>query len=621
MNATSRDLAARTLEETIAYQAAQAPSSHGSDEVPEMPNSPQRGQYRYAFGSGTRPLDGYTIKRAIGRGGFGEVYYATSDAGKEVALKLITRNLEVERRGVQQCMNLKSQHLITIFDMKTCDAGDTFVVMEYVAGPSLANILAKHPNGLPLNEVRLWLKGLVEGVAYLHDHGIVHRDLKPANLFLEEGVVKIGDYGLSKAITNSQEPGHSESVGTCHYMAPEIASGKYHKPIDIYAMGIIIHEMITGRVPFDGESVGEVLMKHLTAQPDVSRLPEPYRSLVRRALSKDPNHRPERVLDLLPAEDAPKDPAVRFIGDGKESPPSSSTPPPKPPTEEVLHIEAEESIFYIGPDTMPPRPQPRQPRDRRRNPFARHAFSRRARQPEYGSAVRRPTPPPPPPPEPPPVPSTRLRVAELASSMLWATPLAALAAALCLPIFPLGGQPNSEPSQLAYLFGITLLGTWAVLIPSKLMEGHSVDMSLRRLLFGGLGLALGAGGFALGQWSHVPLAGWESHGFRPEFVSWSSGLGTADVVNAFGFATYFGLVFGLSPWGKLTVRDRPNRFRFLPIILVGLISGVIGLFWPSPQPWGVIVTVLVATVAQLASPWNRQAAEYSWAMRRQRSLV
>ena len=91
------------------------------------------------------PLDGYTIKRAIGRGGFGEVYYATSDSGKEVALKLILRNLEVERRGVVQCMNLKCPNLLTIYDLKTNDAGDTFVVMEYVAGPSLANVLTQYP--------------------------------------------------------------------------------------------------------------------------------------------------------------------------------------------------------------------------------------------------------------------------------------------------------------------------------------------------------------------------------------------------------------------------------------------------------------------------------------------
>ena len=207
-----------------------------------------------------------------------------------------------------QCMNLKCPNLLTIFDMKTSDSGDTFVVMEYVAGPSLASVLRQYPAGLPLAEVRHWLKGLVEGVAYLHDHGIVHRDLKPANLFMEEGIVKIGDYGLAKLITPSQGTEHSESIGTCHYMAPEIGSGKYHKPIDVYAMGVILYEMLTGRVPFEGETVNEVLMKHLTARPDVSRLPQPYQTIVAKALAKDPNHRISRVFDLLPPEDAPQCP-------------------------------------------------------------------------------------------------------------------------------------------------------------------------------------------------------------------------------------------------------------------------------------------------------------------------
>ncbi len=234
-----------------------------------------------------------------------------------MALKLILRNLDVERRGVMQCMNLKCPNLLTIFDLKANDAGETFVVMEYVAGPSLASVLKQYPNGMPIAEVRHWLKGLVEGVAYLHDHGIVHRDLKPANLFMEEGIVKIGDYGLAKLITPSQGTEHSESIGTCHYMAPEIGSGKYNKPIDVYAIGVILYEMLTGRVPFDGETVNEVLMKHLTARPDVSMLPEPYRTIVAKALAKDPNARPARVYDLLPPGDAPREPEVRIIGEAK----------------------------------------------------------------------------------------------------------------------------------------------------------------------------------------------------------------------------------------------------------------------------------------------------------------
>ena len=125
-------------------------------------------------------------------------------------------------------------------------------------------------------------------MAYLHDHGIVHRDLKPGNIFCDEGIVKVGDYGLSKFISCSRRSGHTESVGTVHYMAPEVANGRYGKEIDIYALGIMLYELLTGRVPFEGESVGEVLMKHLTARPDVSLLPEPYRSVVGRAWKRTP---------------------------------------------------------------------------------------------------------------------------------------------------------------------------------------------------------------------------------------------------------------------------------------------------------------------------------------------
>ncbi len=466
MTATAEELPGADLNdsnrmaETVAYEP-KSPSESGPDDpmgssdMPKANPTPQA-HGRYTFGSGARPLDGYTIKRAIGRGGFGEVYYATSDSGKEVALKLILRNLDVERRGVMQCMNLKCPNLLTIFDMKTSDSGDTFVVMEYVAGPSLASVLRQYPAGLPLAEVRHWLKGLVEGVAYLHDHGIVHRDLKPANLFMEEGIVKIGDYGLAKLITPSQGTEHSESIGTCHYMAPEIGSGKYHKPIDVYAMGVILYEMLTGRVPFEGETVNEVLMKHLTARPDVSKLPQPYQTIVAKALAKDPNHRVSRVYDLLPPEDAPRAPEVRIIGDGKAGPPVVSSSArdaaaDRPAPDDVLRIEAEEPIFYIGPDTRPARaqgrngigeriranwealrcptgyrsPSPSPPRKQGVPPQTVPAGNRTVRQAAYArpaskQPTRRVVAPPP---EPPPLASGRVRMAELAASMLWAAPL------------------------------------------------------------------------------------------------------------------------------------------------------------------------------------------------------
>jgi hypothetical protein len=257
------------------------------------------GATKFLYSSGSRPLSGYTIKRGIGRGGFGEVYYATSDAGKEVAIKLIRRNLDVELRGVSQCLNLKHPNLLALYDIRQDEHDDSWVVMEYVAGESLEDAIARNPNGMPLDEVQRWFTGLVAGVACLHDHGIVHRDLKPGNIFSDDGIVKVGDYGLSKFISCSRRSGQTESVGTVHYMAPEIANGRYGKEIDIYALGIILYEMLTGHVPFDGESVGEVLMKHLTAEPVLEKVPDPYRTAVARALTKDPDQRVRTLMELL----------------------------------------------------------------------------------------------------------------------------------------------------------------------------------------------------------------------------------------------------------------------------------------------------------------------------------
>src|SRR6478672_13303886 len=264
--------------------------------------APERGgAMKFQYASGSRPLDGFVIKRGIGRGGFGEVYFATSDAGKEVALKHIERNLEIELRGVSQCLNLKHPNLIDLYDIKYDDLGDAWVVMEYVAGASLKDTIDRNPNGLPLDQVHFWFCGIAAGVAYLHDHGIVHRDLKPGNIFEDGGFVKIGDYGLSKFISTSRRSGQTESVGTFHYMAPEIGKGVYGKEIDIYALGIVLYEMLTGRTPFDGESSQEIIMKHLTADPDLSTVPQPYRAVIERALQKDAANRFHNAAEMVHA--------------------------------------------------------------------------------------------------------------------------------------------------------------------------------------------------------------------------------------------------------------------------------------------------------------------------------
>ncbi|MFN7867689.1 MAG: serine/threonine-protein kinase [Planctomyces sp.] len=253
---------------------------------------------KFTFGPDTRPLDGITIKRAIHRGGFGEVYYAVTDAGKEVALKLLHNNLEVELRGVSQCLNLKHPNLVTIFDIRQDAERDHWIVMEYVGGQSLHDALQQHPDGMPLQQVLNWLTGMTAGLIFLHDRGLVHRDLKPANIFSDGGVVKVGDVGLSKFISESRRSAQTQSVGTVYYMAPEVARGRYGREVDVYSLGIMLYEMMTGRVPFEGESAGEILMKHLTAEPDLRLLPTPLRAVLAAALEKDPERRIHDVETL-----------------------------------------------------------------------------------------------------------------------------------------------------------------------------------------------------------------------------------------------------------------------------------------------------------------------------------
>jgi len=282
-------------------ESAIVPTKDRPDDVPDpaKPIQNRANPMRFTYKSGTSPLAGYTIKRGIGAGGFGEVYYATTESGKEVALKHIQRNLEIEMRGAKHCLNLKHPHLVSLFDIRYDDEGEGWIVMEFVNGDSLQDVIEKYPQGMPIDLTFSWFRAIASAVGYLHDHGIVHRDLKPGNIFEDTGTVKIGDYGLSKFISVSRRSGQTESVGTFHYMAPEIGKGIYGREIDVYALGVILHEMLTGRVPFEGESSQEIIMKHLTATPDLGAVDPRFRPAIANALEKDPEKRTSSAEEML----------------------------------------------------------------------------------------------------------------------------------------------------------------------------------------------------------------------------------------------------------------------------------------------------------------------------------
>jgi hypothetical protein len=522
---------------------------------------------KFTYSSGQRPLEGYTLKRGIGRGGFGEVYYGLSDGGKEVALKLVRGNLEVELRGMGQCLNFKHPNLVNLYDLRTDAQGDHWVVMEYIAGEPLNAIIARHQQGLPLDLAQQWFGALSAAVGYLHDHGIVHRDLKPANIFLENGTVKVGDYGLSKFMSSSRGSAQTQSVGTVHYMAPEISTGNYNKQIDIYAAGIILYEMLTGRVPFEGESAGEILMKHLTSTPDLSKLPGDYMPIVEKALRKNPAHRYSTMAEmaraveavggeLLPAPEPVRPAAV----DVPQLPPPPSRPVPVP----VALGEGPETVALVSP---------------------------------------------------------RGKLAELCGSMAMAAVLAGLLSILWTAL----GRSN-DYTEIGACFFLTVAASWAVLVPAKLWPKRDDDSWARRGCMLLLGLLVGALALWLDGRRLSSLLAREAPDRQlvkvvrldgPRRMAWRGPIEENPVFTAVFahnqtipvaacYLSYFGLAFFALRWWKMADRNRSQRFGLFPLLAAGFWAYVLLFLWPWPEaPRGVVALVMTAAIVQLVSPWEQ----------------
>ncbi len=600
---------------------------------------------RFLYPSGSKPLAGYTIKRGIGSGGFGEVYYAVSDAGKEVALKLIRRHLDVELRGVRQCLNLKHPNLLAIHDIRTDDADDRWVVMEYIAGESLQQVIDRNPNGLPHSEVLQWMRGLASGVAYLHDHGIVHRDLKPGNIFCDEGIIKIGDYGLSKFVSCSRRSGQTESVGTVHYMAPEIANGRYGKEIDVYALGIMLYEMLTGRVPFEGESVGEVLMKHLTAEPDLNLLEPPFREICSRALAKDPEQRltsAKEFLALLPAVNEAASPTPVYVASTLE-PIVAAEVVPEPEVEEPIWkavrgalrqlneqwtaanfhplikafvlvgtvflllssaavwfptlflLTAAYAVYRVVRAILLPTAKTRGDSSNAASVAAEAPVhdARRTRhwRREQRRALR--------------ARSTHERVAELTGSMLTSAAVASVLSIVMLVLYPQG----MDLAQVAWLAIVGTLGAWAVMLPSKTWEGQWGEQAPRRFAMLAVGLVIGAMAWGMMEFLAVELT-YETSASAGEAVMGPvrqhlpEGFYAVDGTPLLpAFLAYFGFLFLILRWWRQADPGRATRLSLWATGCCVFAAWVLNLFWPFPQPWGFMVAGIVAVAVQLASPW------------------
>jgi hypothetical protein len=520
------------------------------------------GSMKFTYRSGQRPLDGFTLKRGVGQGAFGEVYFAVSDGGKEVALKLLRGHTDAELRGVSHCLNLKHPNLVHLYDLRTDPRGEHWVVMEYVFGESLASVINKHPSGLPREVVREWFAALARGVAYLHHQGVVHRDLKPANIFLEHGHLKIGDYGLSRRISGSEGGDLSRGVGTPHYMAPEIKNGNYTASIDTYACGIILFEMISGHRPFDGETPIEVLMKHSLDTPDLTPLPAAYRGVIGKALEKDPARRFASVGELAKAVE-------EMFGGPREAVGATTTAAPTlaRPTAPLV------------PDSSPGVVRPPAPAVYRAKVVAA----------------------PPPPPAPP---TVRDRLTELTGGFV-VVPLAAAVCTAPWAVFPSPFQSTIQWALLARVFLLATALAWAVLVLGRLPKRNERNPWGRRAVQFGVGLAVGALAYWLDGWA---FPSGSAPGTSRDVVLFTDHRVGAETLSTWTrYLLCFALPVALCRWWKMTDRKRRERVRFFPLIEAGFWGVLFLLFWSSDTvPWvfGVSVLVIAAVAVQASSPWT-----------------
>ena len=512
---------------------------------------------KYTYSSGQRPLDGFTIKRGVGRGGFGEVYFAVSDGGKEVGLKLVRGDSQIELRGVAQCINLKHPNLVSIYDLRTDSQGDRWVVMEYVAGEPLNVVLLRHPQGLPRELAREWFMGLARAVGCLHDHGIVHRDLKPANVFIENGQVKVGDYGLSKSLSGSQRTANTQSIGTVHYMAPEISTGNYNKQVDVYAAGVIFYEMLTGHVPFDGESAGEILMKHLTTPPDLSQVPTEYLPIVAKALAKNPAQRYASMAEMARA--------VEAVGAADSGP-----------------IPARVEKSWSGGRTPPPLPTaiPVDP-----SPTIPVRMARNS-QPLLTAL---------------PAITLRDQIGELCRSLALTVLFAGVATLLWATLAHAHLGNRRDLNFHGAVFFLIVGVSWAVLIPSKFWTDRRGDSWTRRLVMLVVGGLVGFGALWLHGWS--PGQALVSLTQDPPGYALARIVPTG-VLSEASYISYFSVAFFALRWWRMTDRRRPQRFSFAPVLAAGF-WGLVLLLLAGPQLWyGAGVLTLASAVVQLVSPWE-----------------
>lgn len=269
-------------------------------------------------------LGKYRVEKELGRGAMGYVVAARHEhLGELFAIKLMLPEvLEIPGaaarflRETRACARIKSEHVVRVTDSGESEGGVPFMVMEYLTGEDLQSLLDKR-RVFPMHEAISYVLQACEAIAEAHTLGIVHRDLKPSNLFLAERpngkpCVKVLDFGISKDLENrpdgaSKLTATGSVVGTPSYMSPEQMQAQSTDPrSDIWSLGVILYEFVTGQLPFPGQSYATIAGKVLYEQPVAPRvlrggMPPEFDDIVLRCLEKQPEKRFQSVTELVEA--------------------------------------------------------------------------------------------------------------------------------------------------------------------------------------------------------------------------------------------------------------------------------------------------------------------------------
>ena len=277
----------------------------------------------------------YEIIEKVGNGGMATVYKATDLVLKRyVAVKVLRDEFTTDEEFIkrfeteaQSAARLVHANIVSIFDVGV-DNGIYYIVMELIQGKTLKEIIVGERGPLPWKwSVNVAIQ-IASALEMAHKNNIIHRDIKPHNIIItEDGVAKVTDFGIAKAVSNSTITAFGTTIGSVHYFSPEHARGGYtDAKSDIYSLGVVMYEMVTGKVPFDADTPVSVALKHMQEDPVPPielnpHLPEAVNKIILKALKKDPMLRYQTATELLQdLKMALKNPSGDFVDDDEYDP-------------------------------------------------------------------------------------------------------------------------------------------------------------------------------------------------------------------------------------------------------------------------------------------------------------